>query len=77
MWLQAELEDHERLPSLNRIFRSCLRLNVLSRALVFRFALCIPCLLYVFCLILFPLCIVFPCLYQCTIYCHRVNIQLQ
>jgi amino acid permease len=52
-----------------------------SRALVwlymFGFALCVPCLLCVLCYVLFPLCIVLPCLYQCKIYCHRVNTQLQ
>jgi hypothetical protein len=48
-----------------------------SRALVwlymFGYALCVPCLLYVLCFVLFPLCIVFPYLCQCKIYCHRVN----
>jgi hypothetical protein len=36
-----------------------------------------PCLLYVLFFVLFPLHVVFPCLYQCKIYCHWVNTQLQ
>jgi hypothetical protein len=44
---------------------------------IFGFALSVPCLLYVVCFVLFPLCTVFPCLYQCKIYCHRVKTKLQ
>jgi hypothetical protein len=41
--------------------------------------ICTECTLFidVLCFVLFPLCIVFPCLYQCKIYCRRVNTQLQ
>jgi hypothetical protein len=44
---------------------------------MFGFALCVPCLLYVLCFVLFTLCVVSPCLYQCKIYCHRENTKLQ
>jgi hypothetical protein len=50
---------------------------MLSDVPCFCFVFSILFCILVFCFVLLPYVIDFPCLYLCKFYCHRVNTQLQ